>query len=338
MDINYYDGPFTCLAGPGIPYIFYQDQYETIPSNCDNIGITFWTGDFDEHIQLVNSLLPKTKQLLIFAPEPVTTDKFINFVNIVKSEPRIKLFGNAILNFDTPSNYIAVPNWFIICTNYYVTSNWAIKLLNALDFTCAKSKKFDCLLGKEKWHRTFISNQYKNSAHRDDIIFTYFKNDISTGLWNFDLQDNSSTASQIHFGNELGRISAVLPVEIYNNSYYSIIAETTVSNEHSHFTEKTAKPIVAKRLFVMFAGQYFLRNLRKLGFQTFGNVIDESYDEIADATERFTAAWAQVERLCQLDTVSILSKIEPILQHNQQHFLNTDWYASLKKIINGGAG
>jgi hypothetical protein len=165
------------------------------------------------------------------------------------------------------------------------------------------------------------------------LIFTYFKNDILSGSWNFDLQSSSGTDNRITVDGQVKQISAVLPVDIYNNSYYSIVAETMVSNDHSHFTEKTAKPIVAKRLFVMFSGQYFLKNLRRLGFQTFDGVIDESYDNIADDTERFTAAWNQVERLCQLDPVWVLSQIEHILNHNQQHFLATDWHASLRQAV-----
>jgi hypothetical protein len=333
MSVIYYNDIFAYFAYRYSPYVFYSDDYEIIPNDCDKIGITFWDGDFAKHIRLVDMLLPKTKQLLIFVPEPVSTVEFIDFINSVKLDSRIKIFGNAILNFDMSVNYTTVPNWFIDFENYYVTKNWAKKILSQLDFTQPKFKMFECLLGREKKHRNFIANKYSESKYCSDIIFTYFKDNISAGAWHFDLQNKSNTADEILIDGESGRVSAVLPVDIYNSSYYSIVAETTVSNDYSHFTEKTAKPIVAKRLFIMFAGQHFLRNLRKLGFQTFGNVVDESYDEIADDNQRFTAAWIQVERLCQLDPQVVLTQIESTIQHNYQHFLTTDWFQPIKDNV-----
>jgi len=334
---KYYDASFSRFAYQNTQYVHYNN-YELIPTDCDVVGTTFWSGKFDEHIKLVEMLLSRTKQLLIFAPEPVNTNLFVNFINGINLEPRVKLFANAVLNFETPSNYVTTPNWFIIPENCYKTQKWAVQLLKQLEFTRPKIKKFDCLLGKQKKHRDFINDRYLSSAYRDDIIFTYFKTDILSGSWNFELQNNLTPCNRIDINGELAQISAILPVDIYNNSYYSIVAETTVSNKYSHFTEKTAKPILAKRLFVMFAGQHFLKNLRSLGFQTFDSVIDESYDELADNTERFTAAWNQVEQLCQLDPAWVLSQIEDILYYNQQHFLATDWHASLRQTINGDIG
>jgi hypothetical protein len=120
-------------------------------------------------------------------------------------------------------------------------------------------------------------------------------------------------------------LSSILPVDIYNQTFYSIVAETVCTNQYSQFTEKTAKPIVAKRPFVVFGGQYFLRNLRSLGFRTFGAVIDESYDDIQDEIERLTRAWHEVERLCCLDPVPVMQQLQSVLEHNRQHFLQTDW-------------
>jgi hypothetical protein len=50
-------------------------------------------------------------------------------------------------------------------------------------------------------------------------------------------------------------------------------------------TEKTAKPIWAKRLFVMFGTPGFLKKLHELGFKTFDHVIDESYDSMLNAQQ-----------------------------------------------------
>ena len=82
MPINYFDTVFSKIAyDQNIPYVFHRHRYDKIPNDCDSIGITFWDGDFNEHMELINTLLPKTKKLLIFAPEPVWPDEFVNFVS-----------------------------------------------------------------------------------------------------------------------------------------------------------------------------------------------------------------------------------------------------------------
>ena len=121
-------------------------------------------------------------------------------------------------------------------------------------------------------------------------------------------------------------------------SAYSIIAETDHDNSLSFFSEKTAKPFIAKRLFVAFTGYKFLENLRSVGFKTFGTVIDESYDLIEDDNERYTRAFAQVKYLCNQDQLSIINQVRDVLEYNFNHIMTTDWtnYASdqIREVIN----
>ena len=120
---------------------------------------------------------------------------------------------------------------------------------------------------------------------------------------------------------------------MYNNTAYSIVAETDADNSLSFFSEKTAKPLIARRLFVAFTGYRFLYNLRELGFKTFGDVIDESYDEIFNARERYQAAFYQVRRLCEMDQRMVLDKIKYILEHNHNHIMTTNWNDfSIKRV------
>ena len=127
-----------------------------------------------------------------------------------------------------------------------------------------------------------------------------------------------------YYGRDVS-LSQIIPIEIYNQTAYSIIAETNPANYCTFFTEKTVKPILAKRLFIVFSGQYFLQNLRKLGFKTFDGIIDESYDLIEDPQLRFATAFEQVQYLINQPQEEILSSIKDIVEHNQQLMLNTEW-------------
>ena len=137
--------------------------------------------------------------------------------------------------------------------------------------------------------------------------------------------DHPGTASYVeYFGNRC-HLSQVIPLDVFNNTAYSIVAETDFDNTLSFFSEKTAKPLIYRRLFVAFSGYKFLQNLRDLGFRTFDNVIDESYDLIKDDTARLTAAFEQVKYLCSVPQSEIFSQIATTLDHNYNLIMSADW-------------
>jgi hypothetical protein len=110
-------------------------------------------------------------------------------------------------------------------------------------------------------------------------------------------------------------MSWLIPEKIYRNSWYSIVSETDVAG-FKFMTEKTAKPLFAKRIFVMFSSCGHLEFLRSQGFQTFSNIIDESYDTESDHNKRFDMAWQQVRKLAQSDPVQLYTQVQEILEHN----------------------
>jgi hypothetical protein len=128
-------------------------------------------------------------------------------------------------------------------------------------------------------------------------------------------------------------MSSKIAWDIYANSWYSVVAET-MNDGHDFITEKTAKPLFAKRIFVLFGSQYQLKNLRDKGFKTFDTILDESYDEIEDKNLRFNAAWKQVEFLMTQDPLILYQKVHNILEHNYNLISQQDReLLGLKKFI-----
>lgn len=205
-----------------------------------------------------------------------------------------------------------------------------------------------CMLGRSRKYRDLLADLVENSDFRDLLIYSYFGrtkrwitgNDVDhdgnslarlpettvaeyhTGKINTDNIDSSEFMVPYH-GAKSCLLSVLLPWRIYNNSWFSIVSESEVTREY--FTEKTAKPLLGKRLFVLFGAKGALRSLRKVGFQTFGSVIDESYDEIDDVETRFKRAWDQVEYLFHCDLTEVHEKILPVLEHNQRLMLEISW-------------
>jgi len=72
----------------------------------------------------------------------------------------------------------------------------------------------------------------------------------------------------------------------YVDTVCSIVSETN-DNDHDVFmTEKIWKPIMAQHVFIVHGNYLYLQKLREMGFKTFGNYFDESYDLERDPSKR----------------------------------------------------
>ena len=72
----------------------------------------------------------------------------------------------------------------------------------------------------------------------------------------------------------------------YVDTVCSIVSETN-DNDHDVFmTEKIWKPIMAQHVFIVHGNYLYLQKLREIGFKTFGNHFDESYDLERDPSKR----------------------------------------------------
>jgi hypothetical protein len=71
--------------------------------------------------------------------------------------------------------------------------------------------------------------------------------------------------------------------------------------------------------FIVAGTHNYLADLRNIGFQTFGHVIDESYDQIENAQDRLDRVIDIVTDLCQQDLASFLRDCYKVCKYNQQH-------------------
>lgn len=311
---------------PGPSNIFYDPL--VVPEDCDLVGISFYDNDLDTAVSTLDRLISRTKKLLVNLSEPTNVAFVLSLMKRYRNT-NVFLFSDIVCNFSPPQNFATTVSWFIHSENFYATRSWAQDRLQKITHGF-KPKKFDCLLGSEKPHRTLIETFCLNSQFRDEIILTYYKDQKNNGLWDWDVdnyfigQDPNCKSAQV-------ARDTFLPLDIYNQTYYSVVAETTAFNEYNQYTEKVAKPMLACRPFVVFSGQNYLRNLRSLGFKTFDTVIDESYDTEYNTNKRLQQAWQQVELLCKLDPTQVRNELQSVLQHNQQHFLQNDWHSAIKQ-------
>lgn len=113
-------------------------------------------------------------------------------------------------------------------------------------------------------------------------------------------------------------------LQYYNNFFVDIVCESCTLGEVFFLTEKTFRPIVAQRPFILLSNRESLYNLRKLGFKTFEHWWDESYDDYGER-ERVERILTLIDNISQwsLDKLhSTLLEMQPILKHNYQVFRN----------------
>ena len=128
------------------------------------------------------------------------------------------------------------------------------------------------------------------------------------------------------------RTDRYIHTQHFTDTYFSLVTETTW--EHLEWevdnvvrlTEKIYKA-VALHPFIVIGNKNTLKYLKSIGFETFPEMFDESYDEIEDPVDRTVFIMKEVERLCNMDIEElhkIYVSVLPKIKHNQEVFMSID--------------
>jgi hypothetical protein len=123
----------------------------------------------------------------------------------------------------------------------------------------------------------------------------------------------------------------------YNNLDYAqtgmeIVLETLFDDSRWHLTEKALRPIACGKPFMLVATAGSLTYLRSYGFETFGNLIDESYDLETDPVARLAAVIQEMSRISSLNTsdkIVLWNQLHQIAERNKQRFFSAEWQAGI---------
>lgn len=116
-----------------------------------------------------------------------------------------------------------------------------------------------------------------------------------------------------------------IQMPLYDKIAFDIVAETVYNYPHPQITEKTIRPIVSKRMFIIVGAPFTLQMLHNKGFKTFSPFINESYDLCTDPHLRMSMILDEITRLCNLPLKEIkesLIKYEDTLNHNSVVYNN----------------
>jgi hypothetical protein len=235
-------------------------------------------------------------------------------------------------------------------------------------------KHFGHFVGKSNWNRLWTASLL-NSRYADKTLQTYntgigthylMKND---GLVDYvGLEDlikhrcnilpevveflntcPRTIAEDVEFiqgkGNFINQSQDCYPIQIPNNlniiNYYNSIFvdvahETYMADGVFFCTEKTWRPMLARRPFISVTPINHLANLKRLGFRTFGNYWDEGYDEYG-TTNRIEQISLVLEKISQWTPAylsEVLKDMQPIFDHNYENLLSLTATTVEKIFIN----
>jgi hypothetical protein len=122
------------------------------------------------------------------------------------------------------------------------------------------------------------------------------------------------------------------------NSYCNIVMETHFDADQSggaFLTEKTFKPIKHGQLFFIAGPAGSLQVLRDLGYSVFDDILDNSYDQEQNHTQRWMALTRSIY-FAQQELPQLFEQARVDIEHNQQLFQSTktDRLNTLIKDIN----
>jgi hypothetical protein len=194
-------------------------------------------------------------------------------------------------------------------------------------FQSTLSKQFNFL---------YINKTGKHVRHRMELHESLYKNNL------FDIGINTSIENKNSLKSIYGDKDIVNKFKPFDSHKYlfknenfggitdeyrshtaliEVVTETLT--EYIRFTEKTWKPILNQRPFLILGGLGIHQKLRDLGFKLFDDIFDYSFDEEISRNKRIDGIINNLNRLKNKNWKSIYKRCRPTIKHN---------YELLKKI------
>jgi hypothetical protein len=116
----------------------------------------------------------------------------------------------------------------------------------------------------------------------------------------------------------------------YAQCHLEVVLETLCDDRRLHLTEKIMRPMACGQPFMLVATPGSLAYLRSYGFQTFGDIIDESYDQEPNVLERLKLVVAEMQRLREHPgRERIYQELRHRAKFNQQRFFSLEFHQQI---------
>lgn len=121
---------------------------------------------------------------------------------------------------------------------------------------------------------------------------------------------------------------------LYQKIFIDVVVESHVTGLTFFPTEKTARPMLLGRPFLIFGSKNYLLYLRQMGFRTFWQYWDEDYDSY-EASGRLLKMYKILNYIGALtadERAQLFAEISPILEHNRNLLLSKQWTNNIEQV------
>jgi hypothetical protein len=94
---------------------------------------------------------------------------------------------------------------------------------------------------------------------------------------------------------------AAAPLAEYQQSWFTVVVDSHVSDRMHRITEKPFKPMLNFHPMILLGAVGAMRLVRAYGFQDYPGLVDKSRDEVPVLRSRFESVYGRVERLCRIE-------------------------------------
>ena len=208
---------------------------------------------------------------------------------------------------------------------------YSLPWMGELDET--RSKHFMCMnRNSERLHRTYLVSELVENGLLDKGYISLLQSDTVDEMCSRDKKLKRNIGDRYPFTIDYDDKHFIANMHNFFNtkeswldSYFSVVNETTNSKSHIFITEKSVRPMIYYHPFIIYGNPHTLKELQELGFKTFPEFFDESYDDEPHPTKRMNMIVENVKRLCDMskdDIHKLYQSVKPKLLHNRKRLVD----------------
>ena len=230
-------------------------------------------------------------------------------------------FNNSYLSSINTTTYSGYNVKCVYFPHFFISTLFEFEKHIKPVITNSPSYDFLCLNRRMRIGKYKLLKELKERNLLEKTLYTYVKTLIESDV------DGTVSKNQLKGDKEYGEHISDddehflywLNTDWYSNIKVDIVNETYyLEDDQCHLTEKIFKPMMLEKPFVVNSTKGYLKELKRLGFKTFSEVIDESYDD-ANNDIRYKLV---VDAAKELASIYNTNKVKQICKHNKNLFFS----------------
>lgn len=181
-----------------------------------------------------------------------------------------------------------------------------------------KPLEFISAIGSARDEREVIVNSIKANVSYSNYILKYSGVDYGIDSTEYDVVEFNK--GEFDNFEEIGDICVwqTVPIDMYNLANFMLVVESNLNRTDSsrYVTEKTAKALFTGMPFVVASTPHFLKFLHTLGFTTYNELWDESYDTELNYDKRIDKITILCNQLKTFNWIKNRTKLREIRYNN----------------------